>query len=65
MIFEKLIKIQQELNAPKDLHNDFGNYYYKAMKWDICKSDYLLLFQFDDLVQYYFLTPNCSKKLKA
>ena len=30
MIFEKLIKIQQELNAPKDLHNDFGNYYYRS-----------------------------------
>ena len=27
---EKLIKIQQELHAPKDLRNDYGGYYYRS-----------------------------------
>ena len=28
-IYEKLSKIQQELKAPKNLYNKFGNYYYR------------------------------------
>ena len=28
-IYEKLAKIQQELKAPKNLYNKFGNYYYR------------------------------------
>lgn len=29
-VYEKLLKVQKELKAPKDLHNDFGKYNYRS-----------------------------------
>lgn len=29
-IFEKLAAVQQEVKAPKNLHNDFGDFYYRS-----------------------------------
>lgn len=55
-IYEKLSKIQDELNAPKDLYNEHGNFYYRnaesilqAAK-PLCKK-YKCLLTLDDFIQ--------------
>lgn len=57
MVYEKLLKIQSELIAPKNMHNKFGNYNYRNLE-GICESAKPLLKELkcvlyfeDDIVQ--------------
>lgn len=54
---EKLINIQQELKAPKNQHNDFGNYYYRSCEdileavKPLLKANDLVMRITDELIQ--------------